>query len=124
MKITVKNPLTKTYQYEYALFTVISGMFAGVECRSRCIETLRLYFNELPNAEKREGVLESVRRLVEKDLEGRILFPMMNLCRADVHVREAGDGTHIFTFTDGIYGFEAHIVAPTKKNRGMVEVRC
>lgn len=45
-----RNPMTKQFQYEYALYKVISGMFESVVCRSPiCVESLSLYFKELPS---------------------------------------------------------------------------
>ncbi len=124
----IKDPLAQTYRYEYALFTVVSGLFARVTHRSLCLDTLRIYFNELPIGEdsrkengtdgkKDEGgkkrknnktqkkTLEYMTGLVARDLLDNIDFPMMDICAAEVRVLRRKDGTHIFEFTDGIYGF-------------------
>lgn len=50
-----KNPLAKTYQYEYALYKAASALFASTRCRSMCLETLELYFIELPHTLKNAG---------------------------------------------------------------------
>ena len=43
-----KNPMTRQFQYEYALYKVVSEMFKAVNCRSsRWIDTLELYFKVL-----------------------------------------------------------------------------
>ena len=52
---TYINPLTKTFQYEYALYQVLSGLFKSVECSSKCIETLKLYFAELARGSSDPG---------------------------------------------------------------------
>ena len=39
-----KNPMTNIYQYEYALYTVVSELFQTVRCKSLCPESLMLYF--------------------------------------------------------------------------------
>ena len=43
-----KNPLTRTYQYEYALVMLVSELFEKVIFRSN-ITNLKLYFCELKN---------------------------------------------------------------------------
>ena len=47
LRISYRNPLTKTYQYEYAMLLVIDRLFRSTSSRSMCIETLRLYYSEL-----------------------------------------------------------------------------
>lgn len=59
-----KNPLTKTFQYEYALFKTLSDLFAKVECRSMSIESMKMYFKELPlksNEDNENEYLKDVR---------------------------------------------------------------
>lgn len=123
-----KNPLTKVFQYEYALYTTVSRLFASVRCRSRCVDSLELYFKELPhkangngnsegqkekdNGNKRntqEGFLSEMAKLVDRDVIGHITFPMMNICAAEVRTIAEKDGTHSFVFTDDIYGFSLHL---------------
>ena len=117
-----KNPLTKTFQYEYALYVAVCELFEGVTCRSMCIDRLKLYFRELPHAsehaqgDEREGkeqkkhltqekLLAKMRTMVERDVVGHVTFPMMSICRAEVRVIVEAGGSHIFLFTDGIYRF-------------------
>ncbi len=129
-----KNPLTKAFQYEYALYRSISELFASVICRSMCIDSMKLYFSELPHAkeivddekdensseEKRrtqEDLLAEMTRMVARDVVGHITFPMMNICQAEAHVGTKEDGTHIFVFEDGIYGFSVQLDVP-KRGKG------
>lgn len=122
-----KNPLTQTYRYEYALYRAVTELFASVECRSMCIESLRLYFMEMPHSTEKsleknreedpedkkkktqEGLLEEMAGMVASEVAGKIKFPMMHICRAEAHVVTEGDGTHTFIFTDGVYGFSVHL---------------
>ncbi len=121
-----RNPMTRQFQYEYALYKVVSEMFEAVSCRSsRCIETLELYFKELhygnpssaveklDDPEKKRttqwDIIEEVRALVEHTVPGKVTFPMMHLCRAEAFVISVDDGTHTFRFTDGIYDFSVHM---------------
>ncbi len=125
------NPLTKTYQYEHALLTTVSGLFKETQTSSLCPDRLRLYFNELPirkevqeqaraqkeamgqtvtedepcNKRTRDSVMEEVKALVTRDVEGNVEFPLMHQCRADVRILEREDGSHTFLFTDGVYAF-------------------
>ncbi len=126
-----KNPLTKTFQYEYALLTEVSNLFKETVCKSQCIDTLKMYYNELPSMEQleaelehseqiddtdnkantecvkrtRESVREEARFLIERYVMERISFPMMSECKARVLVIPRNDGTHAFLFTDDIYAF-------------------
>lgn len=117
-----KNPLTKTYQYEYALYVTVCELFESVQCRSMCIDRLKLYFRELPHASEhaaeggnegmekkkhltQEQLLAKMRTMVERDVVGHVTFPMMPICRAEVCVIPEEGGTHTFLFTDGIYRF-------------------
>ena len=38
-----KNPMTKVFQYEYALYLAVSALFQSVRCKSMCIGSLMLY---------------------------------------------------------------------------------
>ena len=117
-----KNPLTKTFQYEYALYQAVANLFASVTCRSMCVESLKLYFRELPHASEhakriedagegekkhltQEGLLAQMNKMVARDVAGNVTFPMMQICRAEARAVAKADGTHSFIFSDGIYGF-------------------
>ena len=108
-----KNPLTKTYQYEYALYKTVADMFDSVVVKSRLIDSLKLYFAELPDTSKAD-FLREVNLLVQKDVIGHIDFPMMHICSAEVRTEVEKDGTHTFVFSDGIYRFSVHIDVPRK----------
>ncbi len=107
-----RNPLTKAFQYEYALYLTVAGLFGSVRCRSMCADRLKLYFTEL--GEKKDNLLSEMEQLVAKDVTGYITFPMMNVCAAEVKIIPEKDGTHSFIFTDGIYGFKLHLDMPEK----------
>ncbi len=123
-----KNPLTKTFQNEYALFKAVSNLFESVRCKSRCIETLKMYFLELPHqktecdesSEKKrdtqESLLEDMTKAVSEGIVGHVIFPMMNICTVNVKTKLNGNGTHTFLFTDGIYGFSVSL-EPIRKGQ-------
>ncbi len=136
-----RNPLTKVFQYEYALYRAVSDLFASVQCRSMCIESLKLYFselshssdkaegekNELPAEEKKkktqEDLIAAMAWLVARDVVGHITFPEMNICQAEVLVSTNEDGTHTFVFEDGIYGFSVRLNIPRKGTPKTIEVK-
>ena len=123
-----KDPMTKIFQYEYALFEEISALFGGVSYRSKAIDRLRMYFYELPvggegrhsndpeevpagkKKRTREAVREKIRNYVLRDVAGQITFPMMDACRVYMKVIENPDRTHTFIFTDEIYEFSVRLV--------------
>lgn len=127
-----RNPLSKVFRYEYALYTLLCGWFGSTVCRSMCVESLSLYFKELGRRPKtvaerdalsdkekkrvtQEDILDEVTARLEQDVKGHITFPMMHECRAEVSIVPTGDGTHKLIFTDGIYGFS---VRPVFSSRG------
>lgn len=127
-----RNPLSKVFRYEYALYTLLCGWFGSTVCRSMCVETLSMYFKELGRRPKtaaerdalsdrekkrvtQEDVLDEVNARLIKDVQGHINFPMMHECMAEVSIVPTGDGTHKLIFTDGIYGFS---VRPVFTSRG------
>ncbi len=119
------NPLSKVFQYEYALYTVVSGLFESVRCRSLCISNLEAYFMDLPmrsdedddkkmNKKTQEKLIAEVSALVARDVAGKINFPQINICAAEAAAIPEEDGMHTFVFTDGIYGFKLHMTMPGK----------
>ena len=132
-----KNPMTNIYQYEYALYTVVSELFQTVRCKSLCPGSLMLYFKELPRGVKEEEsadekgtpkksqkkILEEMERMVERDVIGYITFPMISICAAEVMTRLEEDGTHSFIFTDGVYAFSIHLDMQRKGHPKGIEVR-
>ncbi len=64
-----RNPLTKVFQYEYAMYSLVSELFAHTECRSMCVESLKLYFQELPDDGSMtwKSVLAEMENLVRQD---------------------------------------------------------
>ncbi len=135
-----RNPLTKIFQYEYGLYAAMTELFDHVECKSMCIESLRMYFKEMPlrgqdgssaknkdpkkNIEmNQEKLLENMRMMVSSDVTGNITFPMMEKCAAEVTTITRKDGTHWFIFTDGIYGFALHLTMEKNKKPVAIEVK-
>ncbi|MCR5107697.1 MAG: hypothetical protein K6B28_05995 [Lachnospiraceae bacterium] len=136
-----KNPLTRAFQYEYALYLTVAALFESVRCKSMCVESLKLYFMELghkkDNTENnkdqvkesgskskntREDLLAEMESLVSRDVIGHIVFPMMHICSAEVRTLLEEDGTHSFIFTDDIYGFKIHLDIPRKGHPRKIEV--
>ncbi len=130
-----RNPLTNVFQYEYVLYTTVSELFASVKCRAMCIDSMKLYFKELPHGKDRtgdekeaeieegkkkmtqEGLIAELAVMVSRDVVGHISFPMMNICQAEVRVTVEENGTHTFIFSDGIYGFSVRLDMPEKKKK-------
>lgn len=137
------NPLTKVFQYEYALVSEISNLFKEVKTNSMCVERLKLYFRELPvekngehqdEDEKIEGVddkkrktdkevLEEIRNMVNRDLIGKVRFPKMQECMAELLTISKEDGKHIFVFTDGVYTFSAELIIKKKNKPCAIKIR-
>ncbi len=131
-----KNPMTKVYQYEYALYIVMASLFQSVRCKSLCPNSLMLYFKELPLDVKEEELpenvivrksqrklIEEIETLVERDVVGKINFPMINACAAELLIKCQDDGTHRFFYTDGIYGFSVHLDMERKRHPRRIEVK-
>ncbi len=139
-----RNPLTKVFQYEYALYEVVARGFAHVEVKSMTIENIKMYFKELPLKSKdenesaedntreqesqskkmsQEKMLKDMETLVAKNLPGNIHFPMMDKCAAEVSTVCAEDNTHWLIFTDGVYGFAIHLTMKGKGKLKGIEVR-
>ena len=130
------NPLSTVFRYEYALYTVVSQMFESVRNRSLCMGTLESYFLELPSGSEeqytknsrpgkktRDKLLEEVKVLVDRDVIGKIRFPMINICAAEAAAIPEDDGTHTFVFTDGIYGFFLNLVMSGKGHPSGIRVK-
>lgn len=133
-----KNPLTKTFQYEYALYRTLADLFEKVVCMSKNVESLGLYFSELPQRaakpdeesgqdtgskkKTQEKVLDEVAELVSRDVIDHINFPMLHRCAAYAYTIPEKDGSHSFVFSDGIYGFSVHMDVPKKGHPKKIEV--
>jgi len=98
------NPNTSLYQAEYTLYQAVSKLFAKVSCASLTLDRLKLYHAELSEKGKKE-LDKKIGLLVDKYVAGKVCFPAMDICRAEVKIRNNADGTHSFTFTDGVYSF-------------------
>ena len=129
-----RNPKTKQFQYEYALYETVSALFESVRCRSMNMESLRLYFEELPQAKEKEipgekkkytqtDMLEEVAALVAKDVAGKVSFPMMHICACESQCVLDDDGSHTFIFSDGIYGFSVHMDVPRNGRPKKIKVK-
>ena len=135
-----KNPLSKVFRYEYALYMLLSGWFGSTVCKSMCVKSLSLYFKELGRRPKtavernglsdkekkhvtQEDILDEVSAHLDKYVRGHITFPLMHECMAEVSIVPTGDGTHKLIFTDGIYGFSVHPVFSSKNKFIRLEVK-
>ena len=107
-----KNPLTTIYHYEYALYLVLTELFRSVECKSKTLETLRIYYAELTSVsasgkcsyEKQFNLEEKCENMARKMILPKIHSPGANTKNAKVSVILNEDKTHTFTFKCG----EAH----------------
>lgn len=132
MKINYSNPMAKVYQYEYAMYLVMTELFHSVISNSAKIKTLKLYFADLvseskvsgtPNYHKQEEMMDKMKQLVERDVVGKITFPGINKCMAEVRTKKNPDGTHNFIFSDGIYGFSIRLEGVRKGGRLKIVVK-
>ena len=120
-KFNYTNPHTKQYQAEYALYKAVAGLFAGVSCRSLTLERLKLYHAEL-SEKAGEDLEKEIRYLVDRDVTDRVCFPAMNICRAELIIRNNADGTHSFTFTDSVYSFTVSLPLSKKGGKKRLKV--
>ncbi len=130
------NPLTKTYQYEYALLQAISKLFASIQCNSVAWERLKMYYMELPHSspdtveqnletakkKTQESILNEMLALVQRDIVGHVTFPQMNICAAQVYIIPDNQDHHTFFFTDDIYGFSVKLSKFTNGRPTALEV--
>ncbi|MBR1853469.1 MAG: hypothetical protein IJ794_10080 [Lachnospiraceae bacterium] len=132
LKIDYQNPMTKVFQYEYALYMLTSDLFAQVSCRSMVVERLKLYYAELAKMSKKEERVSferqyelenEVQSLIERDVIGKVTFPGIHMCHAELTVRTERDGSHTFAYSDGIYGFSLHLKMNERKRCVGIEVR-
>jgi len=121
-KYRYTNPLTGQFQAEYALYEAVSKLFAGTICKSLTLESLKLYYAELSERSK-EDLKEKIEDLTGRFLVDKICFPAMNICRAEVKIRNNADGTHCFTFTDGVYSFSVQLKTSEKGRKLYLEVQ-
>ena len=121
-KYRYTNPLTRQFQAEYAMYEAVSSLFAGVICRSLTLENLKLYHAEL-SKEKSEELENEVKHLIGKYLTGKVCFPAMNICKAEVKIRNNADGTHRFIFTDGVYSFSLQLKTSRRSRKMFLEVK-
>ena len=121
-KYRYTNPRTRLFQAEYALYETVSKLFAGVDCRSFTLESIKLYHAEL-SEKAGEKLEEEIKYLVGRYLTGKVCFPAMNICRAEVEIRNNADGTHRFTFTDGVYSFSLQLKISRKTKKLYLEVK-
>ena len=121
-KYRYTNPLTGQFQAEYALYEAVSKLFAGISCKSLTLESLKLYHAELSERSK-EDLRENIENLIGRFLTGKVCFPDMNICRAEVMIRNNADGTHRFTFTDGVYSFSLQLKTSLKSKKMYLKVK-
>ena len=106
MQITYKNPLTKLYQQEYALYIAMCSRFRNTRCRSVAIQTLALYYAELVKENKDTGHItykaqdeldDEMDYLVDRDVVGKVRFPDGDVINVSVILCQ--NRLHMFVFT-------------------------
>ena len=125
MNIIYKNPLSKVYQYEYAIYVILSSYFRSAVCESKIIEKLWLYYSDLvkttPNGnfsyEKQYQIEEESEALITNGIIGNIHMPHMDERDVIIIVDPNEDGTHSFTFKSGAYSFSYRLVLEEIKSR-------
>ena len=101
----------------------IAEKFRSIESTSNAIRTLELYHREL-SADTAKVISGQISDLMEKDVSGKICFPMADRCRCQVKVKRLPGGMHEFLFTDGIYGFAVILeMSRNLKNPEKIHIR-
>ncbi|MCR5747857.1 MAG: hypothetical protein K6G03_09120 [Lachnospiraceae bacterium] len=108
-KISYRNPLTKIYQYEYAMLSVLNGYFKSTSSKSLCMETLRLYYAELvktndngnPSYVKQLDMEDECEKMLKKAFSNRINMGDFSKLEAIIHVYQAKNGSHAFIYDCG-----------------------
>ena len=106
LRVDYKNPMEKVYQYEYAIFMIISDMFSEVTYSSRCFDMLKICYMELvklndsgnPSYKRQYEIDDECMDMVKRDVIGRIDTGALNGQSAYVRVRMLPDRFHVFTF--------------------------
>ncbi len=125
-KSDYKNPMSKIFQHEYALYLLMSDLFHEVQCSSGfALETLRLYYMDLVTTgrsgtasyEKQFQIENRISYWMKRDVSEKIDFPMMGECRAKVIIEQCADYSHKFIFTDEIYSFSVSLRRDKKSGK-------
>jgi len=106
LRVRYKNPLTRQYQYEFCIYDLMSKRFKTVECNSRCIDSLELYYAELvgntetgnPSYKRQDEVYDECQMLIDRDIVGRLALGNTLSNTAKVSVSLQRDGGHVFRF--------------------------
>ena len=109
LRVNYRNPLTKTYQYEYAMLLELGRLFRSTTSRSMCIETLRLYYAELVKTNdngkisysKQLEMEEECNKIIKRDFIDRLSLGVLSEADAKITVKKHKDGTHIFIYDCG-----------------------
>ena len=127
-KIDYRNPMAKTFQYEYALYLLMSDLFHDIHCSSVfALKTLKLYYMDLvttnksghPSYEKQYVIENKVSYWIKRDVLKQINFPQMDQCKVNVRIKQTMDDSHIFVYSDGIYTFSLSLIFDKKKIIGI-----
>ena len=106
LRVDYKHPFEKLYQYEYAVFNIISGLFKEVSFTSNYIDIVRLYYIDLiklndsgnPSYKKQNELDRECLNMVNDDFLGSVGAGQLNQLRAYVTTPLQPDGTHAFVF--------------------------
>lgn len=121
-----RNPLAKTYQFEYAVYMALAGSFRSVSCRSNALETIRLYY-----LEKVKGGESNNKKYRLTEDSSRKVRAM--ICRAlgrggieslDAHIKilRMSEGNHVFVI-DCDRGMRCALMAEVKGRRKTIVLR-
>ena len=123
LKVTVKNPSTKQFQLEYAMYMMLGSFFRKATCRSHVLENrLMLYYAEL-GSEKQYELEDTVLKTLEKKILPEIL-PLINkneieeLETLDCTISIANKGNHhqlSFETAEG-YSFSLNVAFKSKRS--------
>lgn len=108
MTFKFKNPLTRQYQLEYAMYMMLSSYFRSTKCCSgRVEERLYLYYQELTD-KKQQELEETVIDCINKSLLLALNVP--NVERRDAQVRFIPyENGHLISFSGKGFHFNLKV---------------
>ena len=122
-----RNPLAKTYQFEYAVYMVLAGSFRSVSCRSNALETIRLYYLEKvkggeSNNKKKYRLTEDSSRKVRAMICRALGRGGIESLDAHIKILRMPEGNHVFVIDCG-RGMRCALMAEVKGRRKTIVLR-
>ena len=121
-----RNPLAKTYQFEYAVYMALAGSFRSVSCRSNALETIRLYYLERVKGgesnKKKYRLTEDSCRKVRAMICRALGRGGLESLDAHIKILRMPEGNHVFVIDCG-KGMRCALMAEVKGRRKTIVLR-